>query len=116
MGIPRQILGGGPARDVTPAPRLPKLVLQPGDPLAGHYVVRKLLGRGGMGEVYLSEDTSTGEVRAAKVMRASAQASVGDLLSFRREAMAMLGLGSHPFIVRLHELHERGRDTVLILQ
>jgi tetratricopeptide (TPR) repeat protein len=92
------------------------LVLQPGEPLAGHYVVRKLLGRGGMGEVYLSEDTSTGEVRAAKVMRASAQASVGDLLAFRREAVAMLELGSHPFIVRLHELHECGRDTVLILQ
>jgi serine/threonine protein kinase/predicted Zn-dependent protease len=116
MGILQQIFGGGPARDETPAPRPPELVLQPGESLAGHYVVRKLLGRGGMGEVYLSEDTSTGEVRAAKVMRASAQASVGDLLAFRREAMAMLDLGSHPFIVRLHELHERGRDTVLILQ
>jgi|GEM_PF-1801491 len=116
MGILRQIFGGGPARDETPAPKPPELVFQPGEPLAGHYVVRKLLGRGGMGEVYLSEDTSTGEVRAAKVIRASDQASVGDLLAFRREAMAMLNLGSHPFIVRLHELHERGRDTVLILQ
>lgn len=28
----------------------------------------------------------------------------------------MLNLGSHPFVVRLHELHERGRDTVLVLQ
>ena len=97
MGILRQIFGRGPARDETPAPGPPELVLQPGEPLAGHYVVRKLLGRGGMGEVYLSEDTLTGEVRAAKVMRASAQASVGDLLAFRREAMAMLDLGSHPF-------------------
>ncbi|TWO71455.1 tetratricopeptide repeat protein [Caenimonas sedimenti] len=116
MGILQQIFGRGPARDETPAPRPQEMVLQPGEPLAGHYVVRKLLGRGGMGEVYLSEDMATGEVRAAKVMRASAQASVGDLLAFRREAMAMLDLGSHPFVVRLHELHERGRDTVLILQ
>lgn len=116
MGILHQIFGGGPAREEAAAPRRPGLVLQPGEPLAGHYVVRMLLGRGGMGEVYLTEDTATGDVRAAKVMRASAHASVGDLLAFRREAMAMLDIGNHPFIVRLHELHERGRDTVLILQ
>lgn len=113
MGILQQIFGRGPAQQETP---ISPFVLQAGTTLAEKYVVRALLGRGGMGEVYLVEELSTGEMRAAKLMRASADASVEDLLAFRREAMALLNLGTHPFILRLFDVNDRGRDTVLIVE
>lgn len=117
MGILKRIFGGGPAQKETPpAARVPDIALQHGVEIAGKYTVRALLGRGGMGEVYLVEDQLSGEMRAAKLMRAADGASVEDLQAFRREAMALLNLGTHPFILRLYEVHDRGRDTVLILE
>lgn len=88
----------------------------PGSYLSDSYRVRTLLGRGGMGEVYLVEHVETGDLRAAKVMRARAGAPIERLRAFHQEALAMLNLGTHPFVVRLYELLELGRDTVLVME
>ena len=114
MGILQKIFGGGPAHQVTPAAP-PGKPLEPGARIADKYVVRSLLGRGGMGEVYLVEDAS-GELRAAKVMRTRDDAKAGDLKAFRAETLSLLNIGNHPFVVRLFEVHDHGRDTVLIMQ
>lgn len=98
-----------PSRDVKPA-------YAPGDTLSDEYVVRLLLGQGGMGEVYLVENTSSGDLRAAKVMRTRSSATEAELIGFRREALSLLNVGNHPFVVRLYDVREHGRDTVLLME
>ena len=88
----------------------------PGSRLSESYRVLTLLGRGGMGEVYLVEHVETGDLRAAKVMVARTGAPIERLRAFHQEALAMLNLGTHPFVVRLYELLEIGRDTVLVME
>lgn len=88
----------------------------PGEVLYGGHVVRRRLGQGGMGDVYLVEHVSSSELRAAKVMRARSTASAANLVAFRQEALALLNVGAHPFFVRLLEVHEHARDTVLMME
>jgi serine/threonine protein kinase/Tfp pilus assembly protein PilF len=115
MGTLQKLFGDGTAQRERPA-AAPDCALEPSERLADRYVVRALLGRGGMGEVYLVEEASTGALRAAKVLRARASASLADLQSFRREAVSLLNLGTHPFVIRLYELHDLGRDTLLVME
>lgn len=116
MGILQKIFQRGLAQRETPAQPQREVGLRDGERISDKYTVRALLGRGGMGEVYLVEDTEQGKIRAAKLMRAREQASVAELQAFRREALALLDVGTHPFLVRLYEVHEHGRDTLLIME
>ena len=115
MGLLKGLFGGGstekPAAAVSES-----LPYEPGTTIAGDHVVRALLGRGGMGEVYLVERLSDGDLRAAKVMRSHRGASAADLLAFRQEALSLLNVGTHPFLVHLHEVREDGHDTVLLME
>lgn len=116
MGVLRKLFGGGQGRPPPPSPDSADLPYSPGEVLCGEYIVRLRLGQGGMGEVYLVEHTSSGELRAAKVMRGRTAASAADLVAFRREALALLNVGAHPFLVRLLHVHEQARDTVLVME
>jgi tetratricopeptide (TPR) repeat protein len=69
-----------------------------------------------MGEVYLVEHSGSGDLRAAKVIRVRRDATDADLVGFRREALALLNAGTHPFIVRFFDIHEQARDTVLVME
>jgi tetratricopeptide (TPR) repeat protein len=89
---------------------------EPGDVVCGDYAVKLLLGRGGMGEVYLVEHSESGELRAAKVMRPRAIATEAELVGFRQEALSLLNVGAHWFIVRLYDVRADGRDTVLFME
>jgi serine/threonine protein kinase len=88
----------------------------PGSRIGEIYRIRTLLGRGGMGEVYLVENADTGDLRAMKLMRSLTDTSPEHLHRFRREALSMLNLGTHPFVVQLHELVELGSDTALVME
>lgn len=118
MGLFKNLFGGGdrPEPPGEASPRVVGPAYAPGDILCDEYVVRLLLGQGGMGEVYLVEHASSGELRAAKVMRVRGGATAGDLAGFRREALSLLNVGNHPFIVRLFEVREQGRDIVLVME
>ena len=71
--------------------------------LGGKYRIRDLLGRGGMGEVYEAEDTSTGLRVAVKVIHVGTPAELKELLPrFRREAKAAMVIDS-PHIARTLE-------------
>src|SRR6266550_1460618 len=71
----------------------------------GHYRVLALLGAGGMGEVYLAEDTRLKRKVAVKLLPAELTANQDRLRRFEQEAQAASGL-NHPNIITIHEIGE----------
>ena len=74
-------------------------VLRPGSPFGKHRIVR-LLGRGGMGEVYEVEHELTGDRHALKLLSTELMEVPGALERFEREAKVMARL-KHSGIVRV---------------
>ncbi|HEX4950995.1 MAG TPA: protein kinase [Blastocatellia bacterium] len=68
-----------------------------------HYQVSKLLGAGGMGEVYLAEDSTLGRKVALKLLPAQFTADDERVRRFEREAKAASAL-NHPNIITIHEI------------
>ena len=83
---------------------------QPG-PILGkhisHYEVLSLLGRGGMGEVFLAQDASLGRKVALKLLRSDFTRIEERLLRFQQEARAASAL-NHPNILTIHEIGHDG--------
>jgi WD40 repeat protein/serine/threonine protein kinase len=88
----------------TAAEREPPPLLSPGD-LIDHFRVVRLLGRGGMGDVYLARDTKLGRKVAIKVVQPALLGSAEVLERFRIEALATAQF-SHPNIVAIHSVGE----------
>lgn len=84
-----------------------RLMPEPAVSLAGRqlgaYRVLGLLGRGGMGEVYLAEDTRLGRRVAIKFLPAEFVNNTDRLRRFEREARAASSL-NHPNIVTVHDV------------
>ncbi len=101
-GIVHGALGTGPTAlgtpqpgaDGTPAPPIPAAQVRLGD----RYEVKRLLGRGGMGAVYLARDRTLARDVAVKLHGVG---SGGDRL--HREAIAMAKL-AHPNVVTVYEV------------
>jgi serine/threonine-protein kinase len=80
--------------------------LEPGQVLAGRYRVQRLLGKGGMGAVYLADDEVLGELVALKVISSAYAADESAMIArFRREASAARKVSS-PQVIRIHDLGE----------
>src|SRR3954452_9179582 len=78
-----------------------------GSALAPHtridrYEIRSLLGKGGMGEVYLAEDVRLHRQVALKVLPAAVAANQDRMRRFEREAQAAAAL-NHPNIAHIYE-------------
>lgn len=71
----------------------------------GHYQLQKLIGRGGMGEVYRAYDTHTDRVVALKVLPPHLAQDTTFQRRFRRESQAAAGV-QDPHVVPIHSYGE----------
>jgi serine/threonine protein kinase len=90
-------------------------IFRVGSVIDDRYKIRKLLGQGGFGSVFLVEGAQDGELYALKTLIEKPSARLEEAQGFAREAKAWLDLENHPFIVHLHNTYDvNGRLTVLM--
>jgi uncharacterized RDD family membrane protein YckC len=89
-----------------------ELAAGPVDPLVGtrlkHFEVKRLLGRGGMGSVYLGQDLSLGRPVALKVLAPDLAHDRDVVARFEREARAQ-GRLRHPNVAQIHFIGEENQ-------
>ena len=91
-------------------------LLRPGtEVLQGRFKVLELLGRGGMGDVYLAEQISLGRKVALKTLREDMSLQPGMTERFKREAR-LLSTVDHPSIVRVIDFGEAEGAYVLVME
>ncbi len=83
----------GAAASLTPDTRL------------DHYEIRSLLGKGGMGEVYLAEDVRLHRKVALKILPPEVACSQDRMHRFEQEAQAAAAL-NHPNVAHIYEIGE----------
>ncbi len=77
-----------------------------------HYRILEKLGAGGMGEVYLAEDTKLGRKVAIKILSEQFTTNRDRVGRFEQEASAASGL-NHPNILTIHEVgQDKGRHFI----
>ena len=100
-------------------PTLPKPGVTPPAGMAerhiGKYVVKRELGRGGMGAVYLAEQTGLGREVAIKELVPSAAADPIALKRFLLEAQVMART-SHPNLVQVYDMEQIQGANYIVLE
>src|SRR3977135_2015754 len=81
----------------------------------GPYQVERLLGTGGMGEVYRARDTTLNRDVAIKVLLPAVTADPERLSRFSREAQVLASL-NHPHIAQIYGLEDSGGVPALVLE
>jgi serine/threonine protein kinase/Flp pilus assembly protein TadD len=71
----------------------------------GHYKIVRQIGTGGMGEVYLADDTKLGRQVAIKILSRGFERYEENLRRFTQEAKVLSAL-NHPNILVIHEIGE----------
>ena len=90
------------------------MALLPGTRL-GPYEIEKLLGVGGMGEVYRARDARLERVVAIKILPAEFSVDSDRLERFKLEARSASAL-NHPNIVTIHELGQDGSTHYIAME
>ena len=87
------------------------------DPFPGEFLIRRMLGEGQFGKVWLAEEIKLGRQVALKTLKLPATSTMGPqvLAALRREAQ-YLALLENPNIVRVHAWREARGEYFLVLQ
>jgi len=83
--------------------------------VAGRFVIAKLLGAGGMGQVYQAEDTKLKRIVAIKRMAPRLQQDERDRRRFLREAQQASAL-NHPNVAGIYDVIEEQDEIFLIME
>src|SRR5215831_12889126 len=89
--------------------------MREGDRFANHFEIGGMLGRGGMGEVYLGRDTKLNREVAIKVLPSTFTGDPDRLARFRREAQVLASL-NHPNIGAIYSFEESDGIHALALE
>ena len=81
----------------------------------GAYEVISLIGRGGMGEVYLAHDTRLGRKVAVKLLQAALTHNADAARRFEQEARAASSL-NHPNIITIYEIGDLGERRFMAME
>ena len=85
------------------------------DSVVGPYVVRRHLGDGGMGSVWLADDTRLHRRVALKVLRAARKENDAGRERLMREARAAAAI-NHPHIATVYDVIEIDGDIAIVLE
>jgi len=81
----------------------------------GNYLITRLIGKGGMGEVYLAKDRKLGRDVAIKVLPEGFDRDADRVARFKREAKLLAAL-NHTNIATIHGLEESDGIHFLVLE
>lgn len=91
--------------DAPSRPQAKPKALTAGDVVADRYVIERVIGMGGMGQVLAAKHLKLGTMVAIKVVHAELASNSQAVARFRREAESMARLASE-HIVRVHDVGE----------
>jgi serine/threonine-protein kinase len=83
--------------------------------IVGRFAIRSALGNGGMGEVYLAEDTKLRRLVALKRMAPQLQTDEGNRRRFLHEARFASKL-SNPHVASIYDVIEDAAETFLVME
>ena len=104
------VWNAGPCETTSPA----RPAMTPGSDF-GVFRMVKLLGAGGMGEVYRATDTSLGRDVALKILPPEVASDPSRRARFKLEARAAAAL-SHPNICTVYGVEEHGGQPVIVME
>jgi eukaryotic-like serine/threonine-protein kinase len=102
LGLQNGVTNGGRS-EIASAPRIPG------------YEIQGILGRGGMGVVYLARHRALDRIVALKVLHEGRQSEPEHRARFDREAAAVAKC-QHPNLVQIHETGEYDGQSYLVLE